>query len=203
MPPRLQTSSSLVVDAFPGISRDPATAGVTVIERTDIALCTIIARTADVKQRFAETGIELPTRPAFVRGRSFDVICTGPDQWLARREHADGKPFEQELAKIAGDTASVFDQSGGRASFALQGPSSRSALSKGVLLDLHPSVFGPGSAAMTSIAHVGVCLWQTDDVPTYELVVFRSFAESFCDWLLGAATEYGVAAIAAPNSQRG
>ena len=200
---RLQKSPPLVGATWAGISRDSTTAGVTVIERTGIALCTIIARTADAKLRFAEAGIDLPLRPAYVSGPLFDVICTGPDQWLARREQAEGPEFEQELANIADDAASIFDQSGGRASFGLRGPFARAALSKGVLLDLHPSVFGPGSAAMTSIAHIGVCLWHANDPPGYEFVVFRSFAESFCNWLLGAAAEYGVAATTEPRFQRG
>ena len=78
-------------------------------------------------------------------------------------------------------------------SFGLCGPSARAALSKGPLIHLHPSVFGPASAAVTSIAHIGVCLWHAGDHAGYELVVSRSFAELFRDWLLGAAAEYGVA----------
>ena len=194
---RLQKSSQLTAEIFRGVSGDSKTAGVTVIERTGIALSTIIARTAEAKMRFADAGVQLPLRPAFVRGPSFDVICTGPDQWLAGRQRAEGREFELELARIGGEAASVFDQSAGRVSFGLWGPSARAVLSKGVLIDLHPAVFGPGSAVVTSIAHIGVCLWH--DAPGYEVVVFRSFAESFCDWLLGAAAEYGIAATAEPG----
>lgn len=72
-----------------------------------------------------------------------------------------------------------------------------------MLIDLHPSVFGPGSAAVTSIAHIGVCLWHAGDHAAYELVVSRSFAESFWDWLLGAAAEYGVAEAAESSTLPG
>ena len=44
---------------------------------------------------------------------------------------------------------------------------------------------------MTSIAHIGVQLWQRDDRPTYEIAVARSFAGSLWSWLEEAAAEFG------------
>jgi methylglutamate dehydrogenase subunit D len=41
-------------------------------------------------------------------------------------------------------------------------------------------------------AHIGVHFWQLDAAPTYDFAVFRSFAASFCEWLLDASAEFGV-----------
>ena len=59
------------------------------------------------------------------------------------------------------------------------------------MLDLHRRTFGPGDAAMTSIAHVGVQIWQLDDIPTYDLVVARSITASFWYWFEVSAAEFG------------
>ena len=52
------------------------------------------------------------------------------------------------------------------------------------------SAFGPGKSAMTQMAHVGVHLIQTAE-DTFELSVFRGFAENFWEWLTEQAEEYG------------
>ena len=59
------------------------------------------------------------------------------------------------------------------------------------MIDLHPRAFGPGDAAVTSVAHVGVHLWQIDAAPTYELAVPRSLAAAFWHWLVESAAEFG------------
>jgi heterotetrameric sarcosine oxidase gamma subunit len=66
-----------------------------------------------------------------------------------------------------------------------------------VTLDLHPSVFSTGSAAVTVVNHIGVTLWQTDDVPTYRLAVPRSYVGSFMEWLTASAAEFGLEVLPA------
>jgi sarcosine oxidase subunit gamma len=65
-------------------------------------------------------------------------------------------------------------------------------LSRGCRVDLHPRAFGPGRAASTMIAHVGCLVHQVDDAPSYDLVVFSTFAQTFLEWLLHAAAEDGL-----------
>jgi sarcosine oxidase gamma subunit len=60
----------------------------------------------------------------------------------------------------AADLASVTDQSGS-----------------------HADAFGPGSAATSVIAHIGVIVWQVDDAPTYDLAVFRSLHAGLRHWI--------------------
>ncbi len=57
----------------------------------------------------------------------------------------------------------MSNQSDARAALRLSGPHVRDMLAKGCMIDLHPSVFPPGAAAMTSIAHIGVHLWRLDN----------------------------------------
>jgi sarcosine oxidase subunit gamma len=64
-------------------------------------------------------------------------------------------------------------------------------LAKGLALDLHPRSFGMGDAALTSVSHLGVQLWQVADAPVYRLLVVRSYFGSFWRWLAASAAEYG------------
>jgi sarcosine oxidase subunit gamma len=88
--------------------------------------------------------------------------------------------------------ASVSDQSSGYAVLRVTGPTARHLLSRGAFIDFHPSVFGPGSAAVTTIAHIGVVLWQLDDAPTYDVALFRSYAESFWHWIETTCAAVGI-----------
>ena len=74
----------------------------------------------------------------------------------------------------------------------LSGPNVRDVLAKGCTLDLHSRSFEPGQCAQTNIAHAAVTLMQIDDLPTYDVVVRRSFASYLALWIEDAASEYGL-----------
>jgi sarcosine oxidase subunit gamma len=80
----------------------------------------------------------------------------------------------------------VCDQSGSRILFSVHGPNARMLLGKGLGVDLNPHSFAPNDVAVSSIGHIGVQLWQVDATPTYQLLVARSYAESFRHWLQAA-----------------
>ena len=103
------------------------------------------------------------------------------------------RPFELQLRSSLADVASVIDQSDGRTIIRISGPRARDTLSKGVHIDLHPSVFRPGDTAISIVSYIGVHFWQIEPAPTYEFAMFRSFAVSFWGWLVDAAAEFGVA----------
>lgn len=67
--------------------------------------------------------------------------------------------------------------------FRLSGSDATALLRRGAFLDFSPPAFGPGSVAVTVIAHIGVIIRQLDDTPSYDLAVFRSLGESFRHWL--------------------
>jgi sarcosine oxidase subunit gamma len=139
--------------------------------------------------RFAY-GIQLPDGAGRVEGKDIAFVWAGPDQWLAIAEREDGRDLEVELkAKLAG-LASVVDQSDGRIVVRVSGAHARDLLAKGIPIDLHPRAFKTGDVAITHASHIGVILWQTDEAPTYELALFRSYADSFAHWLFESAAEY-------------
>jgi heterotetrameric sarcosine oxidase gamma subunit len=138
-------------------------------------------------------GVELPAGPKRVSAGAVSFIGMGPGQFLAVEQGGDALTFAFRLGAALGAAASISDQSDSRAVLRLSGPRARDVLAKGLAIDLHPRVFGPGDAALSSIALVGAHLWQLDDAPTYEISVFRSMAGSFADFIWSSAAEYGVA----------
>jgi sarcosine oxidase subunit gamma len=132
-------------------------------------------------------GVELPQHPARVEGRGIAFVWAGPHQWLAVAERANGRDLELELKPRLAGLASVVDQSDGRVIVRVAGPLAAEVLAKGVPIDLHPSSFGANSAAITHASHIGIVLWKLDETPTFEMGMFRSFADSFAHWLLESA----------------
>jgi sarcosine oxidase subunit gamma len=99
--------------------------------------------------------------------------------------------FEGTLRETFTGLASVTNQSDGRCIVRVSGPKVRDTLAKGIPLDLDPRAFGPDDVAMTVAAHINTHFWQIDATPSYDFAVFRSFAASFCEWLLCASAEFG------------
>jgi sarcosine oxidase subunit gamma len=155
-------------------------AGVRVAPREGLAMATIIAgdgRSEAVGKVLADlVGVALPPPLKVSSGRSGELVWSGPDHWLfVGKERA----LVAEIAARLAGLAAVSDQSDARAILRASGPRVREALAKGCMVDLHPRVFQPGSTALTTIAYIGVQLWQVDEAPSYDLAVFRSLAGSF------------------------
>jgi methylglutamate dehydrogenase subunit D len=138
-------------------------------------------------------GVQLAETPERKQGGDIAFVWYGPDQWLAVAERGKKRDLEQELKPLVAGLASVADQSDGRAVVQISGPRARDVLAKGLPIDLHPRAFKPNGVAITYASHIGIILWQTDAAPTYEIAMFRSFADSFTHWLLDAAAEFTIA----------
>jgi sarcosine oxidase subunit gamma len=146
-------------------------------------LATVMARKGAGAVEVARAlGVEPVEGPRWTGDTALALIGTGPGAWLALS--ADQPETHAERLRAAlGPLASVADQSGGYAILRLSGPGARTVLQRGAPIDLHPSAFGPGSTAVTVVAHIGVVLRQIDEAPTYEVAVFRSYAAAFQRWL--------------------
>ena len=188
--------------AFPDLrgSAEPSRTGVLVCERNP-QLATMIVykgRRPDVSARLeTRYGLALPDGPRRVANGALAVIGLGPRAWLFQREA--GRPLAAELSEAIGDAAAVTDQSDGYATLRLIGPRAAALLEKGVSIDLHDGVFVPGSAAVTSCAHLGIMLWRIEnenDHPVYEIAVFRSLARSLWHFIEESASEFGFAVMA-------
>lgn len=175
-------------------------AGVRVAEES-VPLAAVSARKGalgPLRERVrASFGLDLPDGPRVASGPGVSFLGTAPDAWLALAPRAE-QELATSLARDLADLASISDQSDGYAVLRLSGPRVRDTLAKGSSIDLHPSAFGPGSAAVTSAAHIGVILWRMPGpdapAPVFHLAVFRSYAESLWHWLSVSAAEYGIAA---------
>ena len=142
-------------------------------------------------------GARVPVTPNTVaRTGERAIIWMGPDEWLivsspeSREGVADG--LEEALSGLH---VAVNDISSGQTIIRLRGPRARDLLSKGCPLDLHPRVFGPGQCAQSHIGKSNALIIQVDDVPTYDVIVRRSFADYLARWMLHSGMEYDIAVV--------
>ena len=188
--------SSLRSLSMPVAQGDVGAPGVIIAERTGVSLCQVLARKG-AQTRLAARAIEafgsaLPSTPRHSGPAPISFVWAGPRNGWRRRAAADQALSASLTGSLAG-LASIVDVSDARTIMQVSGPRARDALTKGLLVDLHPSAFGPGDAAITAVSHIGVHFWQVDAVPTYELTMFRSFSVAFCEWLVEVSAEFGVA----------
>ena len=138
-------------------------------------------------------GVELPTTPAaYAKSADTAVIWLGPDEWLVTGTSLTGPELEGRLRDaVSSHGGTAVDVSGQRTTLRLTGSHGRDVLGKGTPLDLHPSVFGGGAAAQTTLGMTGVILLAVDGSGAdYRILVRSSFARYLADWLLDAAEEY-------------
>lgn len=177
-----------------------ADAGATLTELTGFVLVSIAVRGGQISALSAAIertfGTALPTRPARAAGAQATFIWSACDHWLAvgPRDHQ----LAARMAACAGDLASVTDLTGARTIVRIGGPRARDGMMKVVPVDLDPSVFSAGSAAVTVAAHIPVQIWQTDAAPTYEIACPRSYGVSLWQTLCAAFAAYGYEARTAP-----
>lgn len=156
----------------------PSSPGLTIREVPDRSLFELRLAVGEIDMAEEALGFELP--PAGQAAADGKAMWLGPGWWLL--DVAADQPVNPRLSTV--------DVSAGYAVLELTGPHARTVLRHGCSIDLHPRVFGPGSAARTMLAKAQVVLAQTDDAPTYRLWVRTSFARYLAAWLVDAATEY-------------
>lgn len=148
-----------------------------------LGIATVMARRGVSADALGATlGHAAPDGPAAVRSGSRTMVGTGPGTWLVLEEGAAGD-FAERLADCLAGLAGVSDQSSSYMVHALSGPSARALLQRGLAIDLDPSAFAPGAAAVSQIGHIGVVLWQVGAAPDFRIAVWRSYAESFRRWI--------------------
>ena len=156
---------------------------VVITERQDMSLASILARRGASGSAIGRAiGIDMPVGPRSAFGEDLTVIGSGPETWLACRPNAPSNwcaAMEQGLAGLA----SVSDQSGAYRMFRVTGADARTLLQRGVAIDLDRSVFVAGSVAFAAIAHLDIILSCREDGESYEVAIYRSYAESFMRWL--------------------
>ena len=160
---------------------DKGVVGVSFTVRHPMSIVTVIARAGQGE-----------ATAAVLKG--YEAQWAGPGQWFVlAKNRGEGALCRELKAKLAG-IASVSDQSHGRVIIRLAGPRARAVLAKGTPVDLHPDQFPVGKSALTQMAHIGVHLTRVG-ADTYDLSVFRGFAESFWEWITEQTEEFGYQVI--------
>jgi sarcosine oxidase subunit gamma len=140
---------------------------------------------AAIRETFA---VELPETPLLAVGTECSLLWSGRLQWFAMAQDNDLLRRLNPLRELG----SLSDQSDARCIVEISGPKARETLAKLAPVDLHPRVFQKHTTALTVLGHVAGQITQIGDEPTFQLMVFRSFAENFWSSLVEAGEEYGV-----------
>ena len=184
------------LDGYTGPIGGPSDAGVVLGEVRFQGKLNLRGNPDDAAFRSAVTGavgVEPPITPGTVAA-VYDraILWLGPDEWLIVTPTGDETALRAALdAALAGLRASTVDVSDNYTTIRIGGPKARWVLAKGWPVDLHPKAFGPGRVVQSNLALTNVILRQTDDAPTYEILVRPSFAKYLWDWLTDASLEVG------------
>ena len=150
----------------------------------------------------AAFGLDLPPPGRWTAGAQADAIWIQPGGWLLEAEPAPPGAFRAQVAAATAGLGAAVDQSSGRSVIRFAGAPARSALATCCRLDLHPRAFGPGSAAMTRIAHVACGIRLADATPTFDLIIGSTYARWLIEELLEASAGHGVRFEPAPKPYR-
>ena len=136
---------------------------------------------------------ELPLGPNTVSNGISTIYWLGPDEWLIVTPGGDRPTLPAMLEEaLNGMHASLNVVTGGQVAMRISGDSATAVLAKGCTLDLHPKTFHPGQCAQTGLAKASILIGKVDDVPTFDVIVRRSFAEYLALWLQHAGAGYGI-----------
>jgi heterotetrameric sarcosine oxidase gamma subunit len=149
-------------------------------------------READVAAAMRSAyGLELPRHGHAETANDVAALWVQPNAWMLVAPPAAEGALARAVKAACGDAGSVVDQTHGRVVFSLAGRHARFVLQKICRLDLHPRAFGSGRAATTPMAEITCLLHQRDDVPSFDLIVFATFAAHFAAALTHAAAGVG------------
>lgn len=137
-------------------------------------------------------GIARPKEPVIARGSRLSFLWAGHCTWIAMADERETAGLESILRADLGSLASISDQADSRLLLEVSGRNAREMLAKLVPVDLHPRAFRPDDTAMTLFGHIAGQITRIDAAATYELMVFRGFAESFLHDVMTYAAEFGV-----------
>lgn len=138
------------------------------------------------------TGVDLPTKANTVAGNGArQILWLGPNEWWVTARDGEAASLVDALrAAFTGQHAVACDVSESRAIITLKGPRAREVLMRGVSLDLHPKVFGPGQCAQTGLSRCNVLLHLLDESPRFEIYVLKSFSDYLWRWLEQVAGDF-------------
>ncbi len=121
------------------------------------------------------SGVELPSPCRCLTVQDTDIVWTGHNQWMIVGPLADMSPPSAVHAIQKSDARTIFT---------IPSDIGLCLMSYGSAVDFDPLFFKPGYAAPTKIAHFAGLVWFPPTGSGHiNVAVFRSYAESFNQWL--------------------
>ena len=140
-----------------------------------------LTQVAGPEEKIAAVTGPLPEKVAHARvNGAHTIFRIGPAQFWIVGPETDDVP-----SRLQGQCA-VTPLSSSRVRIALDGAPAREVLAKLIPVDLHPSVFTPGSVALTGIHHTPVTLHCTGE-NGFDIYAMRTFAVNVWDAVTDAA----------------
>lgn len=119
------------------------------------------------------------------------IAAVGPDEFWCIAPGEEAEAFIEQVTKAVGPMGAVFQHSDARRVLTLSGTAAETVLSSGCSVDFDASVFPVPGGCLTVIEMISVLVVKRDTVPTFDIAVPNSYAESFLDWLLIVVRDYG------------
>ena len=135
--------------------------------------------------------LALPSDNRFSGDAQTNLRAIGPGTWLLA-DTAGTAPEPAALRSALRGLATVVDLSHARTAFLLAGPAAALTIAKFCSIDIAGGAFPAGSATNTRLGHIGMTLTRLDDVPTFEILVYRGYAEHAFETLVNAGAEFGL-----------
>ena len=135
--------------------------------------------------------LALPGNHRFTGDAQTNLRAVGPGTWLLA-DTAGAAPEPAALRTALRGFATVVDLSHARTAFLLAGPAAERTIAKFCSIDLAGGAFPAGSATNTRLGHIGMTLTRLDDAPTFEILVYRGYAEHAFETLVDAGAEFGL-----------
>lgn len=171
-------------------AKSASSAGVAMTDRRGMAIVQVFSRNGKIKAVAKKLGISDQPRVA-TRHAEYTALPLSPGQWMLFAPKGNDGSFHDLVQKQIAKIGYVSEQSHSRVVIRVSGPKTLDLLARECRLDLHPSVAPAGFCAQTIMARVGVLMHKVDDSPTFDLVVFAGFADSFWHWISEASAEFG------------
>lgn len=161
---------------------------ITITEVVDQALATVAARCGQASTfqlALAEKiGLTLPEVGKSAEAAPFAAFWTGPEQWMITAPHDSHELLAANLKQIAGDSASVVEQTDGWCRFDVAGAAMCDVFER--LSNAPVRAMDVGEAIRSTAEHLGVFLWRLAD-DRMAVLGPRSSAGSLHHGLLAAA----------------
>ncbi len=137
-------------------------------------------------------GAQLPRKIGeTVLESDLDILCLGPDEWMAICGDKRGRQIAKNLGEKAGGTSyALVDISHRNIAFALSGSVALQILNVGCPRDLSAGAFPVGRCTRTVFEHAQIVIVREDEA-RFKVEIWRSFAPYLAEYFAVAARGLG------------